>query len=432
MQSQYVSATYRVDLTHLSANEFERLAVDMTANAGVGTWTSLDLSNYNVDYRELQRDFGARLTWLDFETGIVRIAYPLGNIDPRYGAVPFLLNTVAGDVLGLSGHQVRLVDLELPPDFTGQFSGPNLGIEGVRRLLEVNGRPLLAFSIKPRVGLPMASFTRLCRDVLKGGADIVEDDTRLLETENLKLADRAKSVRQVVDELGRSHGKKLYSVNVTGRADKVVTVADQVIDAGANALKLDVLAAGYSALQSLTEFVEERHEGKVPIFVYPAMYSVFERSVDRMVLLRLARLCGADIIYAGTPKEAGRIDVTSSDVQLMQYHQVLMGVLPKLRRTMPSVAAGLHPGKVEFVKTIVGHNDFAYFIGGGIAAHPRGIEKGAELFAKAIKAFHQEEKVGFDAFDDDDLKDMDERGWRPAEVSSELKDRVHHLALLGT
>lgn len=426
----YIYATYRVDRAGLTPKEFEKLAVDMAVNAGIDTWTPVDLSRYQVSAAALRRDFGARLAAVDSDIGLVKIAFPSQNIDPKFGSIPFLLNTVAGDILGLSGNRVRLVDLDLPQDFLAAFDGPNLGSHGLRELLGVKDRPLLAFSVKPRVGLPLGAFAGICKEAFEGGADIVEDDTRLLQTPNSAIIDRVKAVAEVVGKLTTSNRQRLYSVNVTGRADMVVEMAGQAVEAGAGALKLDVLATGYSALQALTQYVKREQQGKVPIFVYPAMYSVFEPVIERRVLLRLSRLCGADIIYAGSPQVAGRIDVTESDVQLVQYHQLLLESHGAIRPTMPSVAAGLHPGSVEFVRTIVGHSDFAYFIGGGIAGYPLGIRKGTELFMKAITSFHIEGKTGMQPFTKEELESMERAGWKPVTIPSELKDRSRHLGML--
>jgi 2,3-diketo-5-methylthiopentyl-1-phosphate enolase len=217
----------------------------------------------------------------------------------------------------------------------------------------------------------------------------------------------------------------LYSVNLTGRADLVVERAKKSLDQGANALKIDVLAAGFPALQALAEYVRKDHAGQVPIFVYPAMYKVYEQ-IDRRVLLQLSRLAGADIIYAGTP-EVGTVDVIERAVTLRQYHYALMKDIPSLKSTMPSVAGGLHPGKVEFVKMAVGHNDFAYFIGGGIAGHQEGVKSGASLFAKAIKAFHLDGKTGSDPFSNGDIKAMGKSEWEPEEITHEMRERANYL-----
>jgi 2,3-diketo-5-methylthiopentyl-1-phosphate enolase len=427
MFEDYVLATYHVDRSDLTAAEFERIAIQMAVNAGVGTWTEVTSDpKLGLKFKNLQKQFGAELSYMDFDTGLIKLAVPSSNIDVEYGGVPFLLNTVAGDVLGLSrGRSVRLVDLELPDSFVRQMPGPNVGVEGLRKAVDVDDRPLLAFSVKPRIGLSDDAFARITEEALLGGVDIVEDDTRLLKTSNSSPAGRASAVRKVMEssELDKT---KLYSVNVTGRADKMNEVARTVIEAGATALKIDVLAVGFSALQSITEYIRAEHNGSIPILVYPAMYSVYDRVIDRAITLALSRLCGADVIYAGTPR-IGSIDVTESDVKLLQHHRTLLGSPPKTKRTLPSVAAGLHPGMVEFVKAVIRHNDFAYFIGGGIAGYPLGIRGGSELFLKAIRAFHVEEKAGLSPFSDEEMKQMEKAGWVPANVPDELRDQLAQL-----
>lgn len=199
MDKDNIVATYHISNSEISADKIEKHALEMVNNAGVGTWAGVDLSRYGASYSDLKRNHGARLVSIHTPTGMVKIAFPVKNFDPKYGGIPFLLNTVAGDILGTLDTSVRLLELDLPQEFTSFFPGPNLGIEGLRRRTGVEKRPLLAFSAKPRLGLDNETFATLCREAFEGdrtgvGVDICEDDTRLLSRESESL-ERIREVR---------------------------------------------------------------------------------------------------------------------------------------------------------------------------------------------------------------------------------------------
>ena len=67
-----------------------------------------------------------------YRRGEVVVSFPLENVGPSLANI---LATVAGNLFELrelSG--VRLLDLELPPQFAQVYPGPQFGIEGTRRL----------------------------------------------------------------------------------------------------------------------------------------------------------------------------------------------------------------------------------------------------------------------------------------------------------
>src|SRR6266571_2519438 len=105
----------------------------------------------------------------------------------------------------------------------------------------------------------------------------------------------------------------------------MVEMAKALIDIGVRMLKIDVLPAGFSALQAVSEFLH-RENLEVGITVYPAMHRVYERHIDRGILLAMARLAGADIIYAGNPPSAqpsGRVQGPAAFTKVVSNHLIL-------------------------------------------------------------------------------------------------------------
>lgn len=416
---------------------FERLALRMAEDGAVGTWISPNLAGLNIDMSAIRREYGAKVEYADFDTQTVVLKFPLKNIDAEFGAIPLLLNTVAGDILGYPEIERALVlNIDFPEEYLKQFRGPACGVEGIHNILGVTDRPIVAFSVKPRLGLAPEQFAILCKAAIHGGkrglgVDIVEDDERLLNPLYCPMEERVKAVAKALKEIESETGKKLYSVNISGRSDQVVEKAKRAIDLGANALKIDVLATGFSALQAVSEYLHEESI-QLPLLVYPGMYSTYEQTISREVLLHLSRLAGADVVYSGAPPFAGRMDIVQNLIRLKRHQAILSMEWPvssPVKRCLPSVTTGIQPGNIDAVYRLIGNNDFAYFVGGGIAGHPEGIAMGAEFIMRTVKGT-VEKKEFASIFNDSEIKLMDSIGWEYVSYE-ELLQREPVLRLIS-
>jgi ribulose 1,5-bisphosphate carboxylase large subunit-like protein len=394
----FIRVTYAIRLkagsesgTDVSSLEAEAAA--MAREGSYGTWTDT-VGGEIFNEEQVRADVGAVLEHVDRDTRTAVIAFPEKNFDWEWGQLTLVLNTIGGDILGRRNiEDATVINVDFPQSWLQCFKGPTSGIAGVRRLTGVRDRPLVAISIKPRLGLTPEQLALLAKAVAVGGGrgegvDIIEDDERLLNPEYCPVVDRVRAIRSALDEVRHEVGTKLYSVNVSSRPEKTLELAQRALEAGADALKIDVLATGFSVLHEVAEWVQSKGLN-IPIFVYPALYTLYERSIRREVILYLARLCGADVIYAGTPSFAGRIDVIDRLARLKHLHHVLKRPIPwadHIKDTMPSVTAGLGLGHVNSMLKAVGHPDFAFFVGGGIAGNPLGPQAGARMFMRVVNA----------------------------------------------
>ncbi|MCL0082432.1 RuBisCO large subunit C-terminal-like domain-containing protein [Dehalococcoidia bacterium] len=389
---EYFRVTYQLRVPSVGSPEFkydfETIAGFMAREGSYGTWVEPgEATNINVDH--IRSEYGAYVEYADPETRTVAIRFPAANIDFDYGHVTLLLNTVAGDILGLSGiKQAKVIHIDYPSSWLAKFRGPVCGVQGVRELLGVHDRPLVAFSIKPRLGMEPHETADAAVQAVRGGVDIVEDDERLLNPAYCPIEERVKAVKEALAKVESHAGKKIYSVNVSCRPDRMIELVERVLGAGADALKIDVLATGFPALAGVADHVRTK-KPPVPIFVYPALYTIYESAIRREVLLELSRFVGADIVYAGAPKLVGRMDVVDSILRLRHYHEILLRPIEhatQIKRTMPSVSTQVHPGIINYLFKAIGRTQFAYFIGGGIAGNPLGVERGAEFVMRAVQA----------------------------------------------
>src|SRR6478672_9007843 len=76
-----------------------------------------------------------------FHRAEIEIAFPVANVGAN---LPTLLATIAGNLFELGEVTgLRLLDLDMSPEYAAQFAGPAFGVAGTRRLAGVHGRPLI-------------------------------------------------------------------------------------------------------------------------------------------------------------------------------------------------------------------------------------------------------------------------------------------------
>ncbi|MCU0692720.1 MAG: RuBisCO large subunit C-terminal-like domain-containing protein, partial [Polyangiaceae bacterium] len=106
-----------------------------------------------------------------------------------------LLNVLFGNISLLPG--IRLVDVRLGPSLLAQFAGPAFGRDGLRELLGVAERPLLATALKP-MGLSAVELAEIAGQCATGGIDIIKDDHGLSDQLFCPFAERVKRCANAV------------------------------------------------------------------------------------------------------------------------------------------------------------------------------------------------------------------------------------------
>ena len=214
-----------------------------------GTWTSLSTVNDKTAYVHDLDGSVEDLVELPDGGYLTRICFPHEIFEK--GNIPQYLSVIAGNLFGLGKLEaVRLLDIDLPENLCG--CGPKFGIEGVRRIVgtEVSGRPHIGTIIKPKVGLNPKDTAQVAYEAALGGLDLIKDDETLTNQTFCPLFERLEAVMDALDRAKDETGKQvLYAVNVTTGGDRIVELAHKAVSAGANMLMVDVLTAGFSAIQ---------------------------------------------------------------------------------------------------------------------------------------------------------------------------------------
>ncbi len=151
---------------------------------------------------------------------------------------------------------------------------------------------------KPALGLSAADHAKILAEVAPQGLDIIKDDEIMADLDSAPTVDRLKACREVIDRTQDQTGKPLlYAVNVTGRANRLLENARRLVQAGANALLLNVLTYGYSVLEALAADPAVN----VPIFAHPALAGAMCGAPDHgfsysVILGTLMAHAGADAV----------------------------------------------------------------------------------------------------------------------------------------
>jgi len=340
-----------------AARQAQVIAVGQTA----GTWDA----RFAHRAEQLQAHLAQVVRVQD---GVATVRFPRANVE---GDVASLLTMIFGKY-SMAG-PAKVVAVRLPEDYGVR---PRLGMAGLRQRLGVEGRPLVMAIFKPSLGLSAADHGAILAELADGGLDVVKDDEILGDLPSAPTRERLAACRPVLEARARAGRPLLYAVNVTGRADRLVANARELVAAGANALLLNVLVYGYGALEALASDPAV----DVPVFVHPALAGALCGAPEHglaypVVLGTLAAHAGADAVLY--PSAHGSLPFTPADEAAVRDALRARGVAP-----VPS--AGVFPGTVPRARADYGE-DVVLNAGAGIMDHPDGPRAGVGAFFEAIE-----------------------------------------------
>ena len=346
-----------------------------------GTWTDLSTVNEETAYVHALDGSVEDLVELPDGGYLTKICFPHEIFEK--GNIPQYLSVIAGNLFGLGKLEaVRLLDIDLPENLAG--CGPKFGIDGIRKIVgtEVSCRPHIGTIIKPKVGLNPKDTAQVAYEAALGGLDLIKDDETLTNQTFCPLFDRLEAVMDALDRAKDETGKQvLYAVNVTTGGNRIVELAHKAVSAGANMLMVDVLTAGFSAIQALAEAPGIN----VPIHVHRTMHGALTRNPHHGIAMRpiakLVRSAGGDQLHTGSV--SGKMGSKAGEV--IADNREITKPLSYLKPVFPVSSGGLHPGKVAAEIAKLG-TDIVLQAGGGIHGHPEGTTAGTRAMLQAAEA----------------------------------------------
>lgn len=385
-RDDYVIATYLIASGMRSDIIIKAAAV--AVEQSTGSWAYVPGETKEVRKRSIAKVIGiygvpdyeliATLPDEERRNYVIKVAYPSINF---YDNIPLMLSSVIGNISSMPF--LKLVDLEFPKSFVKQFKGPKFGIQGIREILNLYGRPLLNNMIKPCTGLTPEEGAKLFYEVAVGGVDWVKDDELIAASPAFSpLEERVKKYMEAGRKADKKKGAKtLYTVNITDEVDRLLDNAERAIDAGVNALMINVFATGFSGLRMLAE----NPKIKVPIMAHSCFggtsFAQHFSGVGSVVTAKLARLCGADLYLNVAPSAK----FNALQEKFLWIQNILTTDFYHIKPTMGLLGGGVTPGMVPYLIDAAGI-DTAIGLGAGVHAHPMGPRAGAIAMRQAIDA----------------------------------------------
>ena len=169
-------------------------------------------------------------------------------------------------------------------------------------------RPLLGTIVKPKVGLNEVEHAKVCGDAWIGGLDIVKDDENLTSMSFNKFEKRIMETLKTRDNVENETGeRKFYMPNITAPLSIMKNRADFVIENGGEYVMVDILTVGFSALQEIRDYLDDKN---IVIHAHRAMHAALTRNkkigMTMLTLSKLMRFIGMDQINTGTV--VGKLD----------------------------------------------------------------------------------------------------------------------------
>lgn len=359
----------------------------IASESSTGTWTTL--------FKLPPRMRGLQAKAFETSGNLVKIAYPRALWED--GNVCQLLSGIAGNIFGMKAlKNLRLIDAALPANYVKHFKGPKYGIEGVRKLLGIYGRPLTGAVPKPKIGFSAAEHAQIAFETWMGGFQFCKDDENLTSLKFNRFSDRVKLLAKMRDKAEKLTGeKKSAFINITSETEQMKKRAKLLADYGWNYAMIDVVVAGTAAVHTMRNYCSDLG---LAIHAHRALHAAFDRNpkhgISMQFIAKLMRLLGVDQIHSGTvvgklvgsKEEALAIADTLREEKVKARKGLLLDQdWGSIKKAFPVASGGLHPGLVPDVMKMYG-KDQIILVSGGIHGHPKGTRAGATATMQAIEA----------------------------------------------
>lgn len=306
-----------------------------------------------------------------------------GEFDVVLGIAPGTTGNEASQVMNmLFGNcsmqpEVQLIDVRFPPGIEKVFPGPRFGIDGIRTLTGVQGRPLTCTALKPQ-GSSVEYLAHLARTFALAGIDVIKDDHGIANQACHPFAERVPAVQRAISEANReTGGNTIYAPTFSGGARSLMV---QAKIAREHAIRMALVAP---MLVGIPGFVEMRADLGIPLMAHPA-FAGGNRIAAPVLLGKLFRLFGADATIF--PNHGGRFSYSRENCLgiAKAAREPWAGIAPAL----PIPAGGMSVERVAEMAASYG-SDTMLLIGGGLLSARDNLLERSRDFVRAVHALRQ-------------------------------------------
>lgn len=268
---------------------------------------------------------------------------------------------------------VELLAVDVTPALAASFGGPNLGADGLRRLLGVAGRPLTCTALKP-IGSSLARLETLCRAFAAAGIDVIKDDHGWAGQAVAPFADRVALCQRIVEEEGARAGRRiLYAPSLYGTQLQMQQQIDRARALGVALVLIAPMVCGVATFNALVKANPD-----LGFLAHPALGGA-ARIAAPALLGRLFRLFGADAVIF--PNHGGRFSYDAATCR--EIATLLRAPWHGLHSALPVPAGGMSVERVPELKREYGENSMLLIGGSLLLAGERLAERSRE-FVSAV------------------------------------------------
>ncbi len=269
--------------------------------------------------------------------------------------------------------EVELVDVAFPEGYERAFPGPRFGIDGIRRLVRAEARPLTCTALKPQ-GSSAEHLASLAGTFARAGIDVIKDDHGIADQASAPFEKRVPAVQRAIDAANRdSGGCSIYAPTFSGGPRALAVQTHIARECGVRMALVAPMLVGVPA------FLELQVELDVPVMAHPA-FGGAARIAPAVLLGKLFRLFGADATIF--PNHGGRFSY-GRDTCLAIAHAARApwhGVKPAL----PVPAGGMTVERVPEMLSDFGR-DVMLLIGGGLLTAGAALPDRTAAFVAAVR-----------------------------------------------
>jgi ribulose-bisphosphate carboxylase large chain len=304
----------------------------------------------------------------------VTISY---RIDVTGFALPQFLNTLFGNIS--LKNNIRITDLQLPDSLAGKFRGPNEGIDGLRAITGIYGRPLTATALKP-MGLSVKELADLAGSFAEGGVEIIKDDHGIDNQPFHPFTERIPRCQEAVERaFARTGRQSLYMPMVSGGFDAIEEQVRFAVRHGVRGVMIAPMLVGLDTMRYIADTYKIVILGH-PAFTGALMHDPSHGLTPAVLLGTLFRMAGADAtIFANA---GGRFPITPDECRDLAV--ALRTEHPVWKRCWPVPAGGMHLGRIDEMAEVYGE-DTILLIGGDLLRHKDGVTVATRQFVEALR-----------------------------------------------
>lgn len=374
---RWITATYEVAA---GADEIEAvaraLATEQSVEMPLGAIT---------DQRVLDEVVGRVGDIAELGPGLFRVELALAAETVGDDAVQ-LANMVFGNCS--LQDEVRLVELELPAPLLATFTGPRVGIDGLRARCAVPAgvrRALTCTAVKPQ-GLPPAALAELCGRFARAGLDLIKDDHGMADQPAAPFRQRVEACQRAVQRAAEDTGHtSQYVPSLVGTPQVLRDRVELCRDLGIRTVLVAPSLIGWGAFRELVDDCLAGGGGSgsgsddaVAVLAHPA-FAGAARIDPPLLLGRLFRLLGADATIF--PNAGGRFSY--SPVRCAAIAEAARAPWGHLAPCLPVPAGGMTTDRVGELLDFYG-NDVMLLIGGSLLAAGDRLEQEAHRFVATV------------------------------------------------